>query len=327
MELVKHENELSEKQIAALKRLKASIGNTKLHKVNSDYGNLYAKLEYQNIFGSVKDRAAYYIIRMGIEQNLISGNTTIIESTSGNFGISLSNICNALNLKFIPVIDPNISKEKETQLKLFCSDIIKVTERDETGGYLLNRIKTIQKYINENKNVFNPNQYENSNNYLSYYHTLGEEICNSFSRLDFAFISVSTGGTITGVSRRLKERFKDIKIIGVDVEGSMIFNNVPKVRTITGIGASKRCIHFNHAIIDDYVVLSQSDIVKGANELLLKHNLFLGASSGAAYVAAEQILKKENNKNLNAVFICPDGGYAYLESIFNKEWVTKNIEL
>lgn len=327
MELVKNKTGLSEAQVASLKRLKASIGNTKLHKVNCDFGNLYAKLEYQNIFGSVKDRAAYYIMKIGIEQNLIRGYTTIIESTSGNFGISLANICNALNLKFIPVIDPNISKEKETQLKLMCSEIIKVTERDETGGYLLNRIKTIQQYMQENKNAFNPNQYENSNNYLSYYHTLGEELCNSFTKLDYAFITVSTGGTITGVSKRLKERFKDVKIIGVDVEGSMIFDNVPKIRKITGIGASKRCIHFDNAFIDDYVILSELDIIKGANELLLNHNLFLGASSGAAYVAAKKTLKKYNNNNLNAVFICPDAGYAYLESIFNNEWVTKNITI
>ena len=311
-------------QLIALKQLESSIGNTKLHKLNFSFGNLYTKLESQNIFGSIKDRAAYYIIKKAIDDNLIGKDSTIIESTSGNFGVSLANISNALGINFIPVIDPNISKEKEAHLKLLCPKLIKVTERDETGGYLLNRIKAVEKYVSEYPNVFNPNQYENSNNYLAYYHSLGEEICNSFSRLDYAFISVSTGGTITGVSMRLKEKFKDIVIIAVDVKGSMIFCNEPKIRKITGMGASKRSVLFNNAMIDDYVILPEPDIVKGCHDLLLRHNLFLGASSGAAFFAAKTILGKLNKPNVNAVFISPDAGYAYLDSIFNNEWLTKN---
>ena len=314
----------SSSQLISLKQLESSIGNTKLHKLNYSFGNLYAKLECQNIFGSVKDRAAFYIIKKAIEEGLIRDDSTVIESTSGNFGVSLANICNTIGLKFIPVIDPNITREKEAHLQLLCKDIIKVAERDETGGYLLNRIKAVEKYVSEHHNVFNPNQYENTNNYWAYYYSLGEEICNSFSKLDYAFVSVSTGGTITGLSMRLKEKFKDIVIIAVDVMGSMIFSNEPKVRKITGMGASKRSVLFNNARIDDFIVLSESEIIKGCNELLLNHNLFLGASSGAAYFAAKKTLEKLNKQDINAIFISPDAGYSYLDSIFNNEWVTKN---
>lgn len=310
--------------LIALKQLESSIGHTKLHKLNFSFGNLYAKLECQNIFGSIKDRAAYYIIKNAIEENLITNESTIIESTSGNFGVSLANICNALDINFIPVIDPNICREKEAHLKLLCPKLIKVTERDETGGYLLNRIKTVQNFLVQHPNTFTPNQYENANNYLAYYHSLGEEICNSFSKLDYAFISVSTGGTITGVSMRLKEKFKNIVIIAVDVQGSMIFCNEPKIRKITGMGASKRSVLFDNALIDDFAILSEPDIVKGSHELMLKHNLFLGASSGAAFFAAKTILEKLNNPHANAVFIAPDAGYAYLDSIYNNEWLIKN---
>lgn len=317
--------ELISDQLNALKQLELLIGNTKLHKLNFTSANLYVKMEWQNAFGSIKDRAALYIIKKAIEENLINEDTSVIESTSGNFGISLANICKALKLNFIPVIDPNISAEKEAQLKLLCSDIIKVKEMDETGGYLLNRIKTVKKIIAENENTFNPNQYENPNNYMAYYHTLGEEICSNFEKLDYAFISVSTGGTITGLSLKLKQKFKNIVIVGVDVEGSMIFANEKKVRKISGIGASQRSAFFDKSLIDESIILSQSNIIKGCNELLCRHNLFLGASSGAVYFAAANFLENLSKNNINAIFIAPDAGHSYLASIYNNEWITKNI--
>lgn len=327
MDLSETSIELVEDQLESLKQLQSLIGNTKLHRLNFECANLYVKLEHQNFFGSIKDRAAFYIIKEAIEGNLIKKHTSIIESTSGNFGISLANICKALHLNFIPVVDPNISKEKESQLKLLCSNIIKVDEVDETGGYLLNRIRRVKKYLEESKNAFNPNQYENPNNYMAYYHSLGEEICSSFSKLDYAFVSVSTGGTITGLSMRLKQKFKNIKIVGVDVEGSMIFSNKMKTRKISGIGASQRSKFFDKSLIDEHIILSQADIIKGCNELLLNHNLFLGASSGAAYFAAISYLRKIKKNNTNAVFIAPDSGHSYIASIYNDDWIAKNINI
>lgn len=318
------DNIASETPLAILEQLESSIGNTRTHKLNFSPGNLFVKLEYQNIFGSIKDRAAFHIIKHALENDLISNGSTVIESTSGNFGVSLANICRALGINFIPVIDPNISKEKESHLKLLCPEIIKVTERDETGGFLLNRIRTVEKYLTENNNAFHPNQYENCNNYLAYYHSLAEELCNTFSRLDYVFVSVSTGGTITGLSIRLKEKFKDVTIIAVDVLGSMIFHNEPRKRKITGMGASKRSILFDNAIIDDVIILSEPEIVNGCYALLQDHNLFLGASSGAAYFAAKKTLKNMKKKDVNAVFISPDAGYAYLESVYNNSWLTQN---
>lgn len=314
-----------DKSIKSIVEIEALMGPTKLHQLNYDFGNLYTKLEYQNIFGSIKDRPAYYILKKAIENELINDDTTIIESSSGNFAIALSSICKVLGLKFIAVIDPNISKEKEKLLILNGSDFIRVTERDETGGYLLNRIKKVKEFVASNINSYTPNQYENPDNYLAYYYTLGEEICNSFSRLDYAFISVSTGGTITGLSRRLKEKFKDIIIIGVDVEGSFVFNNEPAIRQLSGIGASKRTVLFNDALIDDHIILSQSEIIQGCNQLKSEHNLFLGASSGAAYAASDKILKKINKKSINALFISPDSGHSYLDTIYDQSWVLNNI--
>lgn len=315
----------SQNLMNGIRQLDGMIGNTRMHKLNYPDANLYTKLECQNFFGSIKDRPALYIIKKAIEQNLVQENTTIIESTSGNFGISLASICQTLRLKFISVIDPNISIEKEKILKLNNAKLIKVTEPDKTGGFLLNRIRTVQEYIRENQNSYTPNQYENPNNYMAYYYTLGQEISAFFTELDYAFISVSTGGTITGVSNRLKEQFKNVKIIAVDVEGSLIFGDKPRVRKLSGMGASMRTQLINKALIDDFIILSESEIIKGCRNLLTEHNLFLGGSSGAAYVAADRVLKKSSRKNLTAIFISPDAGSSYLDTIYNNDWVTQNI--
>jgi N-(2-amino-2-carboxyethyl)-L-glutamate synthase len=314
---------LSIESLAPLEKL---IGNTSLHKLSFEHSNLYTKLEYENCFGSVKDRPALNIIRNSLVNGLINEDYTIIESTSGNFGIALAGICRQVGLRFIAVIDPNICSQKEQLLRLMSHDVIKVTERDATGGYLLNRIKVVNEYLQHHEYSFNPNQYENADNYLSYYTTLGEEICNAFDRLDHAFISVSSGGTIIGVSQRLKEKFPNIKITGVDVEGSMIFSNVPKARKLSGIGASKRSPLIEHAIIDSVSIISENQIISGCRELLQKHGLLVGASAGAAYFAAKLTLTGNEDPDVNAVFITPDSGMAYLDTVYSDAWVKQFID-
>lgn len=309
-----------------LNELNSLIGNTPLLRLNFNNDiSLYGKLEYYNYMGSIKDRPAFYILKKAIEEGVINKKTMIIESTSGNFGLALAGICKKLNLQFIPVIDPNITIEKEKILRLLCPNVIKVTEKDETGGYLLTRIKTVKEYVSKISNSYNPNQYENKNNYLCYYNTLGEELCNSFDHLDYAFISVSSGGTITGLSLRLKEKFRNIKIMAVDIEGSLIFHKKPKVRKISGLGASFRTPILDNAMIDDVIILSQSEIVIGCNKLLSEHSIFAGGSSGAAYLGAIKTFEKTPNLKGNAVFICPDKGNAYTDNIYDNDWVNNNI--
>ncbi|NSL90990.1 pyridoxal-phosphate dependent enzyme [Chitinophaga solisilvae] len=315
----------TEKCRNAILKLSPFIGNTQLYKFSYPHANLYTKLEHQNFFGSIKDRPALYILRKALEEGRINENTTVIESTSGNFGVALAGICQAMSIRFIAVVDPNLSAEKEQIMRLRGAEILRVTERDATGGYLLNRIKTVKAFLAANENAYQPDQYQNPDNYFSYYHTLGEEIVNSFSSLDYAFISVSTGGTITGLSQRLKEHYRNIRIIAVDVEGSMVFSNVPAVRKLSGLGASIRTPFFDKALIDDYIILSQQDIIKGCHELLTSHHLFLGASAGAAYTAADRILQQAAQPSANAVFISPDAGNAYIDTVYNQEWVNRNI--
>src|ERR1043165_7148190 len=153
--------------IKELEALRPLIGNTPLVKLKQ-HGHFFAKLEYANFMGSIKDRPAFYIIEHALKQGEIDKDTIVIESTSGNFGVALAGICKKLGLKFIPVIDPNISREKEDLLRLLSHKVIKVTGADHSGGYLLSRIQKVKELMGEIPNAYNPNQYENDNNYLAY---------------------------------------------------------------------------------------------------------------------------------------------------------------
>jgi N-(2-amino-2-carboxyethyl)-L-glutamate synthase len=300
------------------------IGNTPLRKLNFDRAELFVKLEYNNFSGSIKDRAVYNILMNGIKKGLINEETTLIESSSGNFAVSLASMCRNLGLKCIVVIDPNINNAYANQLDYIATKVIRVTERDNTGGYLLTRINTVQEYCVKEKNIFWTNQYENENNYMAYYHGLGPEICAAFDELDFVFIGVSTCGTIAGLSICFKERFPGIQIIAVDIEGSVIFGDPPAKRYISGLGASKVPPLLCKAMIDIIIPVSQLNIVKGSVELLQEQGIFGGASAGAMYYAAKSLLKTIHTGTMpKALFLCPDKGTAYLDNIYDKNWVTE----
>ncbi|MEZ2338352.1 2,3-diaminopropionate biosynthesis protein SbnA [Mucilaginibacter sp. RCC_168] len=314
-----------------LKLLKPLIGNTPMWKLSVENINLYTKLEYYNFTGSIKDRPAFYIIWNAILDGKITKDTVVIESSSGNFALSLATICAQLQIKFIAVIDPVINKSSERLLNLICHKVVKVTDVDETGGYLLTRLKIIQSMCQEDPSIYWPNQYHNPHNYLSYFEGLGAEICDYFDNLDFAFIGVSTGGTITGLSLKLKEAFPDIKVIAVDISGSVIFGGAPQKRYLSGIGASFSSPILKSALIDEVVYVSHMDIVDGCEELLSRHFLLTGASSGACYIAAKRYFKdKIFATSPNAVFLCTDKGNGYLESVYDdnwKEWLKQELNI
>ena len=306
--------------ITKLEKAKKLIGNTPLIELNYKNIDLYAKLEYNNYSGSIKDRAAYNIISEGIKSGKIKEGTQIIESSSGNFAIALATLCKTLKLKFTAVIDPNINKLYEDLIRLMAHDVIKVDKLDKTGGYLLTRINTIAEICAGRDDIFWPNQYENPDNYKAYYKGLGNEICEHFEALDYIFIGVSSCGTITGLSRKIKEKFPDVKVVAVDVEGSVIFNTLPKKRTISGIGASKRPSIIEQALIDHVVHVSEKDMAAGTNALLNEQCIFAGASSGASYWAIKEFFKENKLENKKVLFLCPDKGFAYMENVYNANW-------
>ncbi len=293
------------------------IRETPIVRLKEGHIELYAKLEFLNGLGSIKDRPAFWILKGAIERGEVGPDTTIIESSSGNFAFALASFCRVLDLNFIPVIDPVVSPIYESILRAQCEKVIKVETRDDSGGYLKTRLCKVRSLLSQVPDSYWPNQYENPDGMHAHYYLTAEEVCRSLPQLDYAFIGVSTGGTLAGVSRRLKERNPAIRIIAVDAEGSAIFGQTPKKRNIPGIGSSIVPPLIKQAIIDDLVIVTESETVAACHDLLQSHGLFVGGSTGSAYSAIQRYFPRSlRGKRPKVLFFCCDRGTAYVHNIF-----------
>lgn len=299
------------------------VGKTPLVKLRHSMSpkiNIFAKLEGYNPSGSVKDRAAFFILSSQLKKGSISNKTKIIESSSGNFAIALSVFCKKLGLDFTCVIDPNINSINETIIKNLGAKVIKVDEKDENGGYLLTRINVVKKFLDKNIDSYWTNQYSNPLN-ASAYLSLGKELLNDCPKLDYVFMGVSSGGTITGVSKKIKELSPTTKIIAVDVKGSVIFNQTPQKRYLPGIGSSLKPSILKEAIIDEVVIVDEKSSINECYRLLKEESLLCGGSSGSVMAAVKKYFAdKKNTSKINVAMVFADRGERYCNTIYNKRW-------
>ena len=310
------------------KNILFSVGNTPLVKVQSklhDKIELYVKVEGANPTGSIKDRAASKVLKYLLDHKQIDRDTTIIESSSGYFGVALANYCHLYGLRFICVVDPKILKINEYLIRAVGGEIVKVDKPDSSGGYLLSRIAKVKELLLEYNNSFWINQYENKINAMAYGEGVGEEICQDVC-VDYIFVGVSSGGTITGVSQCVKRHYPNAKVIAVDVKGSVVFGQEPLKRMIPGIGSSIVPQVMQDAIIDEIVIVDECESISMCRELLDEQNLFVGGSAGSVYAAVCKYFKNaECDHKPKVVAIFADRGERYFETIYNDEWCNKYI--
>ena len=226
-------------------------------------------------------------------------------------------------LKFICVIDNTTLPVNEMMIRLQGAEVIKITEPDSRGGYLLNRIKKVKEIVANTDNIYWVNQYGNPLNAQAYYNSLGNEICLEIPRqkLDYLFMGVSSGGTITGVSQKVKEKYPNAQIIAVDVDGSIIFGGKSRKRFIPGIGSSLRPDILQSAKIDDVVYVDEIETVNSCIELLEKHNIYAGGSSGSVYAAVHKYFSLHQlDRPFNVMCVFADKGERYISTIYNPEW-------
>jgi N-(2-amino-2-carboxyethyl)-L-glutamate synthase len=302
------------------------VGNTPMIPINIEESpnlNVFAKLEFYNPTGSVKDRAACFVINQLLNKGIIDKETILIESSSGNFGVAISAYAKLNGLKFICVIDKTTLPVNEMLIRLQGAEVIKIIEPDEYGGHLMNRLKKIKEIMSVTENIYWINQYANPLNASAYYNSLGKEICMEIprQRLDYLFMGVSSGGTITGVSQKVKEEYPESKIIAVDVEGSVIFGGKPHKRFIPGIGSSLRPSILNEAHIDDVVTVNEEETISSCRELLEHHNLYAGGSSGSVYAAVKKYFRENPvDQQVNIMCVFADRGERYITTIFDDKW-------
>ena len=310
--------------VTRLEQLRKTIRPTPHLRLAVEGMNLFAKLEFMNPVGSIKDRPACWILKRAAERGEINNDTTVVESSSGNFATALAAFTHLVGLQFIPVIDPNISGTYESFLRRMCPRVVKVEERDDTGGFLKTRLQMVEHLCATVPNAYWTNQYGNPDAEDAHYRLTAGEVCASFESLDYVFIGVSTAGTIAGMSRRLKECYPKVKIIAADTQGSVIFGDTPRKRHIPGVGSSIVPPLLSHAIVDDVVLIPERETVRACQELLATHGLFVGGSSGTAYAAIKRYAPRmTKGKRPTVLFICADRGTPYLDTVFDPTWATK----
>ena len=297
------------------------IGNTPLVRLSNIHRgripNFYAKLEFFNPSGSIKDRVARYILEISEETQMLRSGDLIVESTSGNMGLSFALIGTLKGYRCLFSIPETISKEKIKTLRLFGAEVV-LTPRglppsDERSCY-----KVAQKIAKERGALY-VNQYFNELNPESHYHSTGPEIWKQTGgRVNAVFCGIGTGGTISGVGKYLKEKNPGAKIIGVEPVGSVFRKYytegiIPQAGNFEVEGIGKNFIPgtLDLDFVDDVVQVSDRRSYKVVNDLISEEGIFAGGSSGAV-VAAALDYSESLEKDRCVVVILPDTGLKYL---------------
>lgn len=310
------------------KNILSLIGNTPLLKLNKFieglHFNLYAKMEAFNPGGSIKVRPAIEMVKDAIDKGLITKDTTIVESSSGNLGVALSMICSVLGIKFICVTDIRSTKANRQIIKAYGTTLDMVEEADpEIGTFLAARIKRVNHLLEITPNSFSLNQYENPNNPISHHTTVKEVLDELDNKLDYLFCSTSTCGTLRGTTDFLSEHGHNTKVVAVDAVGSVIFGDSPAPRLIPGHGAGVMPAHYKSGIEHSHILVTDSDCVAGCHQLVRTEGIFAGGSSGAG-MAAIMRLKDQIPAGANCVVVLCDHGSRYLDTIYDEAWVVKH---
>lgn len=295
------------------KNLIETIGNTPLVRINklSKSKNLYAKVEFFNPAGSVKDRIALAMIETAEMQGFIDKNTLIIEPTSGNTGIGLALLCAIRGYKLVLTMPDTMSIERRKLLSAYGAELI-LTEGSKGMKGAIEKAQEIQAIT---PNSFIPQQFSNPANPQKHYNTTGPEIWeDTDGKVDIFVGGVGTGGTISGVGKYLKEQKSSIKIYAVEPASSPVLSGGKAgVHKIQGIGAGFVPDTFDKNVVDKVITVSNEDAIETARLSAKKEGLLVGISSGASLYAAINIADKNPNKTV--VALLPDTGERYLTSV------------
>lgn len=306
----------------------SAIGNTpivRLSRIIKDIPfRLFAKLEALNPGGSMKDRPALSMIMRAIEMGAIKPETTIIESSSGNMGIGLAQVCAYLGLRFICVVDPKTTVQNIRLLEAFGCEVDLVLEPDAvTGEYLQARLNRVNYLLNTIEGSYCPNQYANIYNPIAHYKTMDEIVGALDGEVDYLFCATSTCGTMRGCAEYIREHSLEIKVFAVDAVGSVIFGGPNTKRLIPGHGAAVRPQLFQHGLADDYIQVTDLDCVVGCRRLARQEAILAGGSSGAVISAVDHV-KCAIDRGSTCVVILADRGERYLDTIYSDAWVSEH---
>ncbi|NLY21413.1 MAG: cysteine synthase A, partial [Tissierellia bacterium] len=294
-----------------------TIGNTPLVKIHGydeeNRAEVYAKVEYFNAGGSVKDRIALHMVESMESEGKLKEGDTIVEPTSGNTGVGLAMVSAVKGYNAVFVMPETMSIERRKLLKAYGAELI-LTEGSKGMSGAISKAEELVK----EKGFVMLSQFENSYNPETHELSTGKEIANEFTELDAFVAGVGTGGTISGIGKVLKGKFPALKIIAIEPDSSPVLSGGEAgPHGIQGIGAGFIPKTMNTNIADEIMKVSTEDSIKMARDIAKTNGLLLGISSGAALYGAISMAKRLGKGN-KVVFIAPDSGERYLSTeLFN----------
>lgn len=305
------------------------IGNTPMVRLNSlcddDRGlQVFGKLESLNPGYSVKDRSARGLLEQARLDHDLRPGMTIVESSSGNMGHALAMLCAIYGYRFICVLDPKTPRSNVALIKAYGGHVNMVETPDATGSFQKPRIETAKRLAREIADCVNLDQYNNPAAVEAHYHSTGPEIlAQTEGKIDVLVGSASTGSHLSGTAKFLKQQVPNIRVIGAEPIGSVVFGGTFKPFLQNGIGLSFKPGNVHEQYIDIVERIADQDAFNMCRRLARRDGLLLGGSSGAVAHAASLHLQAVQGP-CNVVVILPDGGLKYLDTIYDDQWLERH---
>lgn len=301
------------------KQLTELIGQTPLLELNrySSAKNIatpiVAKVEFFNPGGSVKDRIALAMIEDAEQRGLLHPGATIIEPTSGNTGVGLALVAAVKGYHLILTMPETMSVERRNLVKAYGAEVKLTPGAEGMSG----AIKAAEALRDATPGAIILQQFENTANPEKHYHTTGKELWEQTDgKVDIFVAGVGTGGTVSGIGRRLKENNPNVKIVAVEPASSAVLNGRPSgPHKIQGIGAGFIPATYDGSVVDEVIDVENDDAIRTGRELARTEGLLVGISSGAAVYAATLLARRPENAGKTIVALLPDTGERYLSTV------------
>ncbi|MEU3029792.1 2,3-diaminopropionate biosynthesis protein SbnA [Streptomyces incarnatus] len=281
---------------------------------------LHLKCEGFNFAGSIKLKAANEMVESAERDGLLTPESILVESSSGNLGVALSMIAASKGYQFLCVTDSRCNLSTRLLMEALGSEVHVIADQDSNGGFLGTRIEYVRQLCASDERYVWLSQYTNAGNWRAHYRTTAPEIAQQFPDLDVVFIGAGTTGTLMGCARWFRQWHRPVRIVAVDSVGSVAFGGEPGRRMIPGLGMSMRPPLLDESVVDEVIRVEEADTIRMCHRMARRGFLF-GGSTGTVVSGATDWLARNDASGLSAVAIAPDMGERYLDTVYQTNWL------
>jgi N-(2-amino-2-carboxyethyl)-L-glutamate synthase len=320
-------NELATLTTLEMAAVLRQIGNTPVRTIrliiNGIAREVHIKLEGCNPGGSIKDRTAFSLVRELEMRGVLTPDSVLIDSTSGNLGVALAYIARARGYQFMAVVDPKATAENLAKMRLLGAQLEMVHQADAGGNYLFARLERVRARCESSPRFVWANQYSSLANPRAHYLGTAPELYQQMDgKVDALFAAVSTGGTLAGLGRYFREHSPSTRIIGVDAFGSVVFGGPLAPTQLTGIGSSRQSSFITAHLYDEHQLVTDEVAFAFCRALFAATGIKIGGSSGAVLAACARYLAVHPEVS-RAACVSADRGENYETTIYNDAWLTQ----